>query len=383
MKGFRLSVVIVFAAIALSASCDDDGPDRTWLLALFQKDRGFHMGFTPFPSESGSYYAMDFIYDAIRDNADLIAHHFDNGIPWDESLSGDPYPSNIMFDWDFRKTHTPAGHKIYIAITPINSMRDGMAPAWNSTGDNQALGEPWATYAAAHDFDHADVKTAYLNYCRRVIGFFEPDYIAIGIEVNLLRHTRPAAWAPYLDLHQTVYTALKAENPGLPIMVSMTGIDLLDGYTGVNHADQISALADIIDYTDYFGISLHPHLSAIIPDLVIPDDMFTGIFTLSGKPACITETSFLAETLTLPDPPGYIANGTPEKQRNYTDLLLDATERYRLKFAVWFLVQDYDALWVQMGSPENILKAWRDTGIYDENGDPRPALEEWKRRLRQ
>lgn len=219
------------------------------------------------------------------------------------------------------------------------------------------------------------MKTAYLNYCRRVVDYFDPDYLAFGIEVNLLKHNTPAAWAAYLELHQHVYAALKAEYPRLPIMASLTGIDLLEGYTTVNHADQIAALADVIDYTDFFAISLHPHLSGItLPDLVIPEDMFEILFAMSDKPSCITETSFLAETLTMADYPGYLANGTPEKQRDYVERFLDEADRLRLRFVVYFPVKVYDDLWVWMGSPEDICKTWCDTGLYDENGDPRPAL---------
>ncbi|MBN2079510.1 MAG: hypothetical protein JW838_11135 [Spirochaetes bacterium] len=380
MKKIGVCIVIILVTLSLVPSCKGEGGDIPLLPALFS-GRSYHMGFTPFPSEAGSFPAMEFIYDAIGDNADLVAHHFDNGIPWDESLSGDPYPSNIQFDWDYRRTHTPAKHKVYVAVTPLDSDRDALAPEWTAVGDNQPLTHPWDGYAAANEFNHDDVKDAYLNYCRRVVDYFDPDYLAFGIEVNLLKHNTPAAWAAYLELHQHVYAALKAEYPRLPIMATLTGMDLLEGYTAVDHADQMAALADVIDYTDYYAISLHPHLSAIIPDLVVPDDMFEELFSLSDKPPCITETSFLAETLTMIDYPTYLAYGTPEKQRDYVNRLLSEADRLGLRFVVYFLVRDYDALWVQLGSPENILKAWRDTGLYDENGNPRPALEAWRSRL--
>lgn len=127
MKKSRMYIVIILATLCLLPSCKDGGGDNSWLLAAFS-GRPYHMGFSPFPSEAGSFPAMEFIYDAIAENADLVAHHFDNGIPWDESLSGDDYPSNIQFDRDYRRTHTPAGHKVYVAVTPLNSDRDALAP---------------------------------------------------------------------------------------------------------------------------------------------------------------------------------------------------------------------------------------------------------------
>ncbi len=380
MKKTNIYIALLVASLGIMPSCTNEEDNNFWLLAALG-GRPYHMGFTPFPSEAGSFPAMEFIYDAIGGNADLVAHHFDNGIPWDESLGGDPYPANIQFDWDYRRTHTPAGHKVYVAVTPLNSDRTGMAPAWTAVKDNEPLAPPWDGYAAANEFNHDNVKAAYLNYCRRVVDYFDPDYLAFGIEVNLLKHNTPAAWTAYLELHRHVYAALKAEYPNLPVMATLTGVDLLDGYTAVDHADQMAALADVIDYTDYLAISLHPHLSAIIPDLAVPDDMFEELFSMSDKPSCITETSFLAETLTMSDYPTYLASGTQGKQRDYVDRLLTEADRLGMRFVVYFLVKDYDALWVWMGSPENILKAWRDTGLYDENGNPRPALEAWRARL--
>jgi hypothetical protein len=96
MKKFSVSIVIILVISTFIPSCTI-GEDKIPLLPALLNGRPYHMGFTPFPSEAGSFTAMEFIYDAIGGNADLMAHHFDNGIQWDESLSGDDYPPNIQF----------------------------------------------------------------------------------------------------------------------------------------------------------------------------------------------------------------------------------------------------------------------------------------------
>ncbi|MBN2158077.1 MAG: hypothetical protein JW807_01685 [Spirochaetes bacterium] len=384
MQHSRLFGIVIIATLSVSLSCSDDtGGDNAAALLFLLGSRNYYLGLTPFPFDISSVDKVEYVYDKIRADADMIVHHFDNGIPWDDALADTyPYTAKVMDDWAFRKSHIPAGHRLYVAVTPINSMRDGLAPDWNSTGDNQPLSPPWDGY----DFNHNDVKTAYLNYCRRVIAYFSPDYIAVGVEVNLVRE-KTLRWASYLELHQGVYATLKAENPSLPIFVTLTGIDLVDDYSDSNHAEQMAALADITDYTDYYAISLHPFF-AEIPDAILPDDMFDRIFSsglnTAGKPACITETSFPAEELTMTDyDPDITLAGTEAKQRAYFSLLLREAEKHNLLFVVNFLVRDYDVLWeTTLGAPEDILKAWRDTGFYDEDGDPRPALAVWKSRLR-
>jgi hypothetical protein len=381
-----IAVLITLTALSLILSCDETIQDNANILALNEPahdaalplSREFYLGLTPFPFDMSSVRKIEYVYDRIATDADLICLHFDNGIPWDDALADTyPYTAKIMDDWSYRKSHIPDGHKLYIAITPISSMRDGLAPLWNENGDNQPLaGTAWE----GRVFNQADVKTAYLNYCKRVIAYFNPDYLAVGIESNLVMMNIKPQWAAYLELQQGIYATLKAAYPDLLVFVTLTGIDLVEGYSGANHADQVTALADIMPYTDYYAISLHPFF-AEVPGGSIPADMCDNIFALNtgAKPACITETSFPAQRLTMRayDPAITLA-GSPVKQKEYFEYLLAQAQEHHLLFVVNFLVRDYDRLWWQMGRPENIFKAWKDTGFYNGFGFPRPALRVWK-----
>jgi len=68
------------------------------------------MGFTPFPYVI-RLEAVEYAYGRIAVDADLIAHHFDNGVSWVEALSGEPYSDNIINDWKFRLANTPETHQ--------------------------------------------------------------------------------------------------------------------------------------------------------------------------------------------------------------------------------------------------------------------------------
>ena len=49
---------------------------------------------------------------------------------------------------------------------------------------------------------------------------------------NLLVTNNPGVWDAYLELNQFVYAELKTLYPDLPVMVSLFGLALLDGYRG-------------------------------------------------------------------------------------------------------------------------------------------------------
>ncbi len=333
----------------------------------------YYIGFTPFPYDVTTA-AVEWVYQQILADGNIVAHHFDNGIPWPEALAGDDFHPNLTADWEYRKTNTPASHKIYLAITPIHLMRDTLAP-YRGESEDMPLPPPWNTYT----FNHDSIKAAYYNYCVRTIDFFDPDFVCIGIEVNLLMANAPDKWDAYTELHQYVYPLLTARYPELPIMVSFTGMELINGYTDADHVQQMQALADMMPYTDYFGLSMHVFISALQADS-IPNAVLDQIYALrQGKTVAICECSYPADTFSVS---GIDFYGTPAKQVDYFTKILARADTIPTAFVIDFLIRDYEALWEAMGSPDDFTKLWKETGLYDEGGAIRPALTEWRGRLR-
>ena len=101
---------------------------------------------------------------------------------------------------------------------------------------------------------------------------------------------------------------------------------------------------------------------------------------MSSKPICITETGYPAEALSIYGG-STVINGTKEKQNTYFQKLFAAADNYNVKFIINFVLRDYDKLWEAVGKPDDLSKAWRDTGLYDQDGNVRPAYETWKNKL--
>ncbi|HEX4925872.1 MAG TPA: hypothetical protein VFV50_17395 [Bdellovibrionales bacterium] len=382
--------VVVFASFGCTDSYNDneggpppvDNPNNT------PQVEKTYLGFTPLPP-SVNPADQDLIYSRMATNSNIVAHHFDNGIPWNEALANTyPYHSNIMNDWSARKTKTPAGHKVYVAVTPIDGPRSGLA-LYRKESDNMTLTAPFDTHAAYFDFNHADVRAAYLNYCRRVIQYFNPDYFAIGIEVNLLRKNTPGAWASYLALQQYIYQQLKSEFPELPIFASVVGAILLHGYEDytaefAGQADPATAymnamraaLDQVLQSSDYYALSFYPY-ATIYYNQPFPSDMIPTLFSLSNKPLVIAETGILAKDLNLL---GLTFIGTEARQRGYFETLIQAVKARKGRFIINFVMQDYDQLCVDISCPD-IYKVWIHTGFYSATGAERSVLQYWKQNL--
>lgn len=345
--------------------------------------RDFRLGFTPFPPDlpDTNIQALLGTYDRIREHGDIIAHHFDDGIPWPEAAAGgsvSSYHPNMQADWNFRREMTPAGHQVYVAITPISISRDALAPYRGANPDTPRsdLGPPWDAIA----FDDPLVKQAFLQHAIHVVEYFRPDYLAIGIEVNLLMHLAPDQWPAWLELHAATYQALKQRYPSLPVFVTATAGELLPGLTAADPAGQQQVLARVLPLTDLLGISFYPFLTALGTD-PLPDDLFLQIDELTDKPIVIAETGFSAEVQQLDfdiggSPVSLNLDGSLEKQRAYFERLMDAADRHQFRFVINFVPADYDALCDEIQCSD-FSRIWRDTGLWDGQGNPRPALELW------
>jgi hypothetical protein len=381
---------VLFTIISCLSACGGSSSTGTTTTA---PTRAFAMGFTPFPYDYSSdpttaATILDNVYTKLANDADLIAHHFDNGIPWNAALTDTyPYDAHIMSDWQTRFDKTPASDAMYVAITHLNADRTGLAKL-RDTADDMTLTSPFAGYAAAGDFNNPDVETAYLNYCKRVIAFFNPDYLAIGIEVNLLRkNTDAATWARYVALNHYVYTHLKALYPNLTIFVSVSPIEAIEGYVGPSAefsgdpagyaASQVSAINDVLADSDDYAISLYPYMS-VFYNSAIPTDMLDNLFALSSKPIVIAETGMLAKNIDITvNSTTLTFTGSDTAQNDYLSLLLQKANDYHAQFVNWFILQDYDQLCVALGGCTDTQNLWRNTGLYDSAGNSRASYTTW------
>ncbi len=338
------------------------------------------MGFTYFPNDN-TPEALEFALSAIAADGDLVVAHHDSGIPWDAALDNDfsRYPQDFQDEVAGIAAWKPPGHKLYVAVTPIAFLRNRLAPT-RGPGGTQTFLPPWDGYT----FDHPDVIAAFTNHCRMLIDRYRPDFFAFGIEVNILRATvaDDNAWNGYAALSAAVYNALKASYPALPVFQTLH----VETFRG-NPAAQTAAIGQILPYADYIAVSSYPYGdSARYPDgsladpSQLPADYFSPLAALAPeKPFAIAETAWPAEDVTAPYPATIRSNA--DCQRRYVEFLLSSVDARSGRFVNYYFTRDFDALWekVLAGDPNAaLIRLWRDTGLYDGAGAPRPGLAAWR-----
>jgi hypothetical protein len=336
--------------------------------------RAFHLGFTAFPYDMTAKALTD-VETFLHDNADILAVHME-GVPWLEASADKPFHQEMLNEWKRQQAAKPPGGKLYLALTPINNDRSDLA-AYRS--EREGLPMPDAFVGKA--FDAPIVMDAYLTYCRRAIQHFSPDYLAIGIEANELFHKARAKWPAYVKLHRHVYAALKREHPKLPIFATFTLHNMLNA-DWADRREMLAAFKDLMPANDVVAASFYPFMANLTGQLDPSLQWVTREFDRYGKPYAITEMGQPAEPLVL-ESLKITLPGSPGLQRQVLAKTLGFAHARRTEFVIWFVPRDYDALWEKMrNTAPEFFKAWRDCGLQDGDGKPRPALELWKETLK-
>ncbi len=350
--------------------------------------RPFRMGFTSIPP-ADTELGRQVGYLMLHDNADLVAHNFQEGLPWPEALlSSDyhTYPPNLQAHWNVLRGSDVAvvpRHAVSVLINPIDVSYDKLAPYWGDH-NRMPLPPPWDQYA----FNHPNVKQAFTNYVIAAIEHFQPTFLSIGVEVNILLAKRPLQWEAYKELNEHVYTTIKGLYPQLTVFTSvhyehMLGLhresfllreQLADTYPDVLENE----VKILLQNSDVFAVSTYPYMVAknpfLGPDNVVADyfDRFYAVGADAGKPLAIDQTGFISEDFYF-QPLDYTITGSEEVQNNFIGFLLQEAIDHRFAFVVNFVGIDYGN---NYGTDPTTL-SWAHAGLLRLDGTPKPVLATW------
>ena len=150
---------------------------RQELTHIENSSRTFYMGFTPFPYDITNE-AVEYTYQFLSEHTDIIAHHFDSGVPWPEAYNNQEYHQKVEENINTRIQHKISIQETYLALTPLNGYRTNIAGYW-AERENQPHEEHWKNIS----FTDPRTITAYINFCDTMIRKFEPKYMAYGIKL--------------------------------------------------------------------------------------------------------------------------------------------------------------------------------------------------------
>lgn len=333
--------------------------------------RSFYMGVTPWPADF-TFEEVDTAYRFINNHCDIVSHHFDDGIPYEEAFYNRPMPAALVQDMATRKTRTAAGKKIFLSVSALALNRISKPDYYANAPATDSIKNYWRQLS----FNDSKVVTAYVNYVSWLIDQLQPVYVNYGVESNAATWN-PANFQLYKNFLSQVYVQLKAKYASLPFFISFMVDETNEGF---NNAGQLTA------YTDFIGLSAYPYVTVSSSGggntnpLLFPANYFEKFANLSfTKPLAFAETGYIAEDLVIPS---FSLNkqGNAGWQKDYLEVVLKFCNNRKAKLFIWFCSKDYDAGNARLRSLnlyQDLFGLWEDTGLKDENGNEREAYKSW------
>lgn len=370
MKIFKLFLLF---ALSLSGSLIIDiYAPKTWKTNSAFADTGAlpFFGFTPFPYDFTTE-ALEKTYQTIVPNSTIFGLHLDDGIPWREALADTPFPSHIQDEWTGWAKHIPVGMAVYLGLAPLEKDRISLAHERGEKTDRT----DWADAS----FNDERVKKAYLNYARRAVKQFNPDFLNLGIEAGELALRKPERWPAFVELYDYVRVALKKEFPHLKIGISF-------GLQSLLKPEVAKLVKPAINNSDYLCLSFYPNMSTFgekfgAPALPRGQNTWTeplhSVRAYTDKPIAICETGYSSKPVSVKSFDLHFP-GDPAMQAAYVHDLIDIAKKDKYLFVLWFLAIDYDKLYAKLSDDSDVNLIWRNIGLLDGELTPKPAWSVWK-----
>lgn len=338
-----------------------------------EESRSFYMAVTPWPADF-TPEAVENAYQFINEHCDMVSHHFDEGIPYEEAYHNLPWPQQLQNDVAYRKAQTAPGKKVFLSVAALNILRHEKADYY--THPDNSISDSIKSYWKQLPFNDDKVVTAYVRYISYLIDQLQPQLVNYGVESNDV-HWDAAQFALYKDFLSKVFAQLKAKYPQLPFFISfMVNEDPL----------ALSYASQLLSYTDYISLSAYPYTSASstadgnTDPQKLPADYFTRFLDLApSKPWGFAETGYIAQDLIIPSL-SLNKKGTTQWQNNYLELICRLCNSRKAKFLIWFCYADYDAgcsRLKSLGQYNDLFGLWQDTGLIDENNTERSSYQLW------
>ncbi|HEX5939401.1 MAG TPA: hypothetical protein VFZ12_03495 [Dehalococcoidia bacterium] len=357
---WRLVVVPAWALLLLSLAAllvgcgDDDGATETdeadaqSTQVSFAGSRGFAMGFGHVQSER-SIAGYEEPFRLAGEHGELIL--LQRGPAWSSFLPG-ALPEDSLTETTRTDLRLAEQHQVefYLAVDPTDPT------------DRGRLFSPPSELAGL-DFRDQVVQDAYLGYVEYLAEQYEPRYLALAVEVNLMARQNRPNYDAFLGVYESAYAAVKRVSPSTGVFVTLQ-FEALNGLPPSGETGMVGwQILDDFRSLDLVGISTYPGFSfGSIEE--IPANYYDEVLNHTDLPIAIAEMGLNSQQQTP-------ISSTEEDQREFLARLLADMDRLGFVFGIWYAPADPS---YELPAPFNSLAF---IGLLRSDGSEKPAWAEW------
>ena len=203
-------------------------------------------------------------------------------------------------------------------------------------------------------------KTGAVDFAQK----FKPEYLGLGIEINILAEASPALFDEYASFFSEVYDAIKQVSPGTKIF-TVFQLERMKGLQGGlfgGRSDPSLAQWDLLkkfQKADLIAFTTYPGLIHKSPQ-EIPEDYYDEIAAQTKKPTAFTEIGWFRE-----GPVGW--ESSAEEQAAFIKKFFQISKNTQPHFIVWSFLYD-----------QKIQEPFSTMGLLKNSEETSPAWEAWK-----
>jgi len=339
-------VAAIWAAAALAPACgggEDDAPPGTG-----GPPRPVMMGFSTLPRELNAESYGAAIAFAGKHGEVLLVQRT---VPWEDFRPG-AVVSDALAETTAAEIEAieDTGDALFFAIDPT----DG------ATGRDRLGALP--ADMAGRRFDDEEVRAAFASYAEYIARNYTPEYLALGVEMNLYYERNEGDFEEYKSLYNAVYARVKEISPETQVTVTFQYEDL-QGILPREDAHFASwhLLRAFEPNIDFIGLSTYPSLVFAHP-AQIPEEYYTQVTAFTRKPVAFTEMGYATAQ-----------DGGNEEQAAFVERALRDAEDLEMPFAIWF------AIWDPAYARDTPYAAFQSIGLRRADDAEKPGWQVWER----
>jgi hypothetical protein len=346
----RLALVglMLFGFAAARAAGTPPAPDASALAG-----RTWAMGFGLVPPRPVVAVAVKGI-DLFSRRAEIAAIHEE--LPWKDLLGG--MSADAILDRDKAKLIQylrAKGLKLYLMADANDGLSRGQeAPQLRALG--RSIAEP-------------AVQDAYRRYVAAFARRFQPEYIGLAAETNLVRKMAPPAL--YAGVVRAANAAAADLRAAGSTAVLLTSVQVETAWGGLPRGGPyVGVERDFADFPfiQMLGLSSYPYLVYAKPE-DIPGDYYSRLLNGRQLPVMIVEGGWTSASV------GPVRS-SPELQARYLDRLARLADGVQARGVIQLLFADLDLSSFPKPLPA-ILPLFTRIGVVEDDFTPKPALRVW------
>jgi hypothetical protein len=333
------------------------GPDPHDIEPPFEH-RSFDLGFTSEGPMDMSELGFSCLFETAAQSAELLNVFF--AVRWCK-LGGDTCDSDPIHALDLDTVRRAREHGMKVALT--FDFTHGKPEDAGSIGDLNPLPDG----SSPGSLLDQPVRRALADELLWLVDKARPDYLLIGIEVDIFYERHPEQWDAFVAMEREVYETVKMHDPGIHVTCYHRASWSVNEH-GQLRAEAAAVWRDLLAGIDSIAYSIYPNTA------------FPGVPVSAYPAGYFARPADIAPELPVLVPEFGMAGGgssaySEAEQAEVLEVMLDELATVDPVALIWF--QIYDRLYLE--APPWASEAFDHIGMLDLSGTPKTSLALWQK----